>query len=227
MATRVYCPLSAESQPYTATLDAAWSDQSILVRAIARTTKLGSTTTNVDFPTDGDATDKNIAFRQYLSFPLTAGQTITGGQAIKAQVRCRQFDAGNNMFVTVGIRVIASDGTTIRKAVLAATRDNVEGGNAAATNRQFTATSAATNYTTVAGDRLEFVLGTGGDPDVGKSHQSRLVLGDDNGATDLPEDDTTNAGDPWIELADTLTFETTRPAIIGGGVGCDTWIIGA
>ena len=161
--------------------------------------------TTVSFD-DADSTNKDILFRQYASLALTANQTITGAQALKFQIRAQQGSANNNMFTALGIRVVASDGTTIQKTVLSVTRDNVEGDNAVLKNRQFTATSAATNYTTVAGDRLLIEIGTGGDPAILQNHDSDLRIGD-NDTTDLPEDDTTTAdNNPWIELTDTLTF---------------------
>ena len=228
MATRLYLPSTAETPGISPTPSTDWEDTSAYFRFVLRTTKRLTATTDIDFPNDGDATSKDILFALGVA-KLTAGQTVTGGQAIKMQIRGRQFLADNNMFSALGIRVMAGDATTVRKVVLAVTRDDVELSAANIPNRSFTATSAATNYTTVTDDYLEISVGTGGDPAVGNSHNTRLRFGDDD-AGDLPEDDTTGGGDttdPWVELADTLTFETTRPAIIGGGIGCDTWVIGA
>lgn len=162
---------------------------------------------------DNDDTNKDVLFRQYISQPLVAGQTITGAQSIKAQCRVAERNASCNMFLTLGIRVIASDGTTVRKTVLAVTRDNTEA-LTSLTNRQFTATSAATNYTTQAGDRLCIEIGTGGDPNNGSDHDSDLRLGD-SAASDLAEDDaSTSDFRPWVQLNDTLAFVFTASASI-------------
>ena len=205
MATRLYLPASAAATPITPTPDAAWEDTSILARAMTSTAVISDPMATVSF-TDADETNKDILFRQWISEPLTAGQTITGSQALKAQVRGKEGGGGNNLFLTLGIRVIAANGTTVQKVVLAPTRDDVELATATLTNRQFTATSAATNYTTVTGDRLCIELGTGGDPLTANNHNSDLRLGD-AAASDLAENDTSTTDDnPWVQLTDTLTF---------------------
>ena len=211
MATPFYLPSDTLATPISPTPNANWEDTSILARTTAPTAKRSSAMTTVTF-SDADDTAKDILFKQFVSAELTAGQTITGSQALKMQVRADETLAANNMFVTLGIRVIASDGSTVRKIVLAVTQDNVEVSNEVdgppLQNRQFTATSAATNYTTVTGDYLVFELGTGGNPGAGGTHDSQLRLGD-AAASDLSEDNTsTTDNNPWIELTDTLTFVT-------------------
>lgn len=109
------------------------------------------------------------------------------------------------MFLAIGIRVIADNGSTVRKVVLDVTRDDVEMATTL-TNRQFTATSATGNYVTQRGDRLVIEVGAGGDPTGSNPHDFTLRLGD-SAASDLPENDTATTDDnPWIELTDTLTF---------------------
>ena len=217
MATRFYLPASAASTPITPTPDAAWEDTSILARAMTSTAVISDAMATVSF-SDADETNKDILFRQWISEPLTAGQTITGSQALKAQVRGSERLSGNNLFLTLGIRVIAANGTTVQKVVLAPTRDDVELTSplATLTNRQFTATSAATNYTTVEGDRLCIELGTGGDPITANPHDSALRLGD-AAAVDLAENNTATTDDnPWAQLTDTLTFSAAAvPTDIG------------
>ena len=198
MATRFYLPKTTASTPITPTPDAAWEDTSVLGRAMTSTAKISDAMALVDF-TDLDTSDKDIIFRQYISLALTAGQTITGSQALKAQARVSETSTDNNMFLTVGIRVIASDGTTVQKTVLAVTRDDTEAATTL-TNRKFNATSAATNYTTVAGDRLAVEIGIGGDPDgMFSSHMGAVRFGD-AAASDLAEDDTATTDDnPWLD----------------------------
>lgn len=208
MATRLYLPATAEVTAISPTASASWEDTTILARVVARTSKRNNTLTSVSF-SDANAANRDVLFRQYVSLELDAGQTITGGQNLKAQALCSETDAGNAMFLAIGIRVIANDGSTVRKVVLDVFRDAVEIRDDAAgglQNRQFATTSAVTNYTTLAGDRLVIEVGTGGDPAGGKSHSSTIRLGDSSG-TDLAEDDTTTTdNNPWIEFTDTLTF---------------------
>lgn len=205
MATRFYLPKTASATGISPTADADWEDTSLLARVAMTTTSVSDAMATVSF-SDGDDTSKDVLFRQYVSAALTGGQTISELQAIKAQARCTCL-AGYDMRLTVGIRVIAGDGTTVRKTVLAVTRDGTVAATSL-TNRQFTATSAAGDYTTNADglDRLVIEVGMGGDPTILLNHGSSLRLGD-AAASDLPEDDTdTTDLRPWVELADTLTF---------------------
>jgi hypothetical protein len=166
--------------------------------------------------TDNDATNKDILFRQYVSQPLEAGQTVTGSQALKGQCRVAERATSCNLFFTVGIRVIASDGSTLRKLVIAPTRDATEAATSL-TNRQWTGTSAATNYTTQAGDRLVIEIGMAGDPNAGSDHDSDMRLGDAAGS-DLAEDNaSTTDNRPWVELTDTLAFVYTASASVSHG----------
>jgi hypothetical protein len=208
VATRFYLRQTAESTAISPTPDAGWEDVTAVARAVARTGGLTSDPMATASFADATNTDKDVLLRQYVSAPLVAGQTVTGSQALRAQVRCQERIAGNNLFLTVGIRVIAANGTTVQKTVAAVTRDATEIDNAALTNRAWTATSAATNYTTVAGDRLVIELGAGGDPanTGGADHDFDLRLGD-AAASDLAEDDSSTADNkPWVQLTDTLTF---------------------
>lgn len=221
MATRFYLPEDAITPPISPTPSASWEDTSNLVRSICSTAKYGDAMTTVALPDDGDDTSKDVLSRQYVSAELTAGQTITGSQSLKSQCRIVEVSGGNNLFLALGIRVIASDGTTVRKTVLDVTRDNTEASSGTLTNRAFTATSAATNYTTVAGDRLVIEIGLGGDPAGGSVHEGSLRLGT-AAASDLAEDDSsTTDNNPWVQLNDSLTFVTTTVTKSIGTTGRD------
>src|SRR3990170_3851005 len=205
MSTRFYLGGAAETTPISPTPDSAWEDTTILARARARTTPSGRAMTTVSFA-DNNAANRDVLFMQFVSHPLAGSQTITGSQALKAQALCKQRATTNNMLLSLGIRVIAANGTTVQKTVLSVTRDGAAADATALTNRQFTATSAVTNYTTVAGDYIVIEIGMSGDPNVGNDHDSDIRLGD-AAASDLPEDDTdTSDLRPWVELVDTLTF---------------------
>ena len=204
MATRFYLPASAASTPITPTPDAAWENTSILARAMTSTSPISDAMTTVSFAEGTNTANQDILFRQHVSAELSAGQTITGSQALKAQVRVAQTNDNNNLVLAVGIRVL--NGTTVQKTVLAVTRDALEANLSTLENRQFTATSAATDYTTVAGDRLVIETGMGGTPGIASDHDSSMRFGD-AAASDLPENNTATTDDnPWVELTDTLTF---------------------
>lgn len=161
---------------------------------------------------DSDTTDLDIVVRQFV-WPLAPGQTVTGAQAIEWQVRAqRGLASDTNMATAIGIRVIASNGVTVRKTVLAVTRDGTAISAVGLENRRFTATSVAGDYTTVAGDYLVVEIGGGGGGGI-SDHDFDLRLGD-AAASDLPEDDTdTTDKRPWIEFADTLTVDPPHPFI--------------
>lgn len=206
MTTRFYLPQSAASVPFSKAVDTDWEDAAGVARAALSTSKIADAMATVTLASDGDATSKDFALRQYVSGHLTVGQTITGAQAIKAQTRI-QAGLLNRMRTTYGLRV--THGLyQIHKTVLAVTRDNTDAPGLGLTNRQFTANSAATDYTTRKGDRLLLEVGVGGDPDAGFDHACFLRLGD-AAASDLPEDDTdTTDVNPWFQLTDSLTFTT-------------------
>ncbi|MEN9287181.1 MAG: hypothetical protein RIS39_1173 [Actinomycetota bacterium] len=222
MTTRFYLRNTSETTDISPSPDSGWEDTSNLVRAKAHTVSTGDAMATVSAPDDGDDTDLDVILRQYVSFELAAGQTITGSQAIKAQVRAQEPDSSNNIFVALGIRVIKADGVTLNKLVLSVTRDNTELATSALTNRQFTATSAATNYTTQLGDRLVIEIGGGGNPGATGVHEFSLRLGDAAGS-DLAEDDSSTTDNrPWVELADTLTFITTHTGSAAPTMGAKT-----
>ncbi len=217
MATRFYLPATAApTAGLTPTVQGAWTDTSILARAMMSTSKIGDTMTTVSFA-DSSVANLTIIFRQWLSAELTAGQTITGAQTWAIQARCAERLAGNNMFLARAIYVIAGDGSTLRKTLVALSLDGLEATVTTLTNRVNGGLTVAGNYTTVAGDRILLELGMSGDPSGGGSpdHDSDMSFGDDNG-TDLPVDDTTTAANnPWFELTDNLTFVAPTLALTG------------
>src|SRR5687767_1548151 len=135
MATRFYLPASAAATPISPTPDAAWEDITFLARALTRKRKISDSLTTVAID-DANNADRDVLFRQYVSLPLAAGQTITGSQALEAQCRVLETNLANNMFFAVGIRVIAANGTTVQKTVLAVTRDASEADATTLTNRR-------------------------------------------------------------------------------------------
>jgi hypothetical protein len=215
-ATRLYLPATAVTVSFNPLPDAAWEDTTLLARVKTSPVRINDTLATVSFA-DNNAADKDVLFRQFISPRLVAGQIITGSQLVKAQARVSEVSATNNMFLTIGVRVIAENGVTVQKTVLNVTRDDVESVTAL-TNRQFTATSTATDYTSITGDRLVIEFGMGGDPGGGADHDSSIRFGD-SGATDLAEEDTsTTDNNPWIQFTDHLNFEVgDEPPFVHAG----------
>lgn len=175
--------------------------------------KLKTTPINSDMivrsATDANTTSRDVLIMQYISDPIPA-QTILA-QTIKLQCMCSESSDLNNMLLTVGLRVVSSDGLTVRGTLLSVTRDDVEAGTSY-TNRRFTATT--TEVVTQDSDRLCIEIGMGGIPDTGGSHTFSMVFGD-NASVDLPEDDTDlNFYNPWIEFENAINFSAVSVPLI-------------
>ena len=210
MASKFFLRRQAETTPISPTPDAGWEDSSSIVRCNLRLVTSGDSHADVTI-TEATSTDKDCAARQYVCV-LAAGQTVTGSQAVQFVARFQETTTSNNMHSVFGIRVIASNGTTVRKTVLAVTREANEmvASPTALTNRNNTATSAATNYTTVDGDCLVVEIGAGGDPAGANPHTYAIGLGDNAAGFLAADDTTTTANNPWCQLADTLTIYRHR-----------------
>jgi len=173
MATRLYLSAAAETVPISPAPDSGWEDISILARCLCGTSKRGLAMTTVSF-SDSNLTNKDILFRQYISPPLVAGITWDFGEVdtplVKINAVCRviQTNPSNNMFFTLGIRIIASNGTTVRRTLLNVTRDYLEASDTLFQSRAINDADgvfcSAGSYTTQAGDRLVIEIGMGGDP---------------------------------------------------------------
>jgi len=211
MASKVSCRNTAQTTGISPAVDAGWgASASNFARCLFSATRPGSDALTTVTVTDTASTDANVCVRQYI-MPLKAGQTITGSQAIQFVAKFTETTTGNNMHSAFGIRVIHQDGT-VKKTVRAVIREANEfdaGTPGTLESRNNTSTSAATNYTTVAGDYLVIEIGAGGDPTGSNPRSYNIALGD-NSATDLDASDVdTGADNPWVQLNDTLIFEYT------------------
>jgi hypothetical protein len=172
MATRLYLSAAAETVPISPAPDSGWEDISILARCLCGTSKRGLAMTTVSF-SDANYANKDILFRQYISPPLVPGVLLTfpgGDEAVPIYASCRVLESGssNNMFFTLGIRIIASNGTTVRRTLLNVTRDYLEASDTLFQSRAINDADgvfcSTGSYTTQAGDRLVIEIGMGGDP---------------------------------------------------------------
>ena len=206
MATRFYLPSSGSAE-VAVTPSASWGDTTQAESAKACVTaKIASALTTITSDDNNNA-DLDVLKQQYVSDPIAA-QTLSA-QTIKYQIRASEVDAGFNLFTAIGIRVVSNDGSSVVGTVIDVTRDGLELAVGTLTNRQFSATSGAVSASD--GDRIVIELGAGGDPAGGGDHDFSLRIGDAAGA-DLAEDDTsTTDNDPWVEFANTITFQTLPP----------------
>jgi hypothetical protein len=166
------------------------------------------------------STNKDILKQQWVSDPILA-QTISA-QTVSAQMRAREDDSENSLFLAVGIRVVSNDGSTVRGTVLAVTRGGTQLAVHASTltNRQVSATS--TSVTAQDGDRIVIEIGAGGDPTVSTTHNFALRIGD-NAASDLATGNSgTTDNNPWVEFANTITFDPGSQVITPGVLALTT-----
>jgi hypothetical protein len=212
MTTRYYLPSGTSTTDIAPSYDSAWEDTTSYAaggRQIHRK-DVSNTTTEFRGGLQSDLTDQDVLMKQFVGrFPLTAGQTITGSQALSASIYGGEANTNNNLFLSIGIRIIASDGTTVRKTVCSVTRagNELPTSGAGYASRYWTATSASGNYTTVAGDYLVIEIGVGGDPSA-DGHWASVYFGDESAQNDLDaaDGDTTYNDRPWVQLTDTLTY---------------------
>jgi hypothetical protein len=206
LATRFYLP-SSGTPAVSPAYSAEWNRTARAGRYPAVTTKtntaaietsLTSTATNPEFHLAG----------QFISAPVNAG-TISG--TVKGQIRARE---NNDLFggtVAVRIKVVSNDGTTVRgvlldnTAALPTARPPHVVNTATAVNRKFTASDnttvlhTLTPVTALANDRIVIEVG-GRDIDAGTSRSMYLTFQDDQ-LTDLGENNTDTAGNPWVEFS--------------------------
>jgi len=152
---------------------------------------------------------------QYVSPPLDSNQTISGN--IKGQVGSSEGNAAADMRAQIVVWVCKSDATS---------RGTLYAGDTGALSSEFSLFGTVTNrkyprggstaVTSVAaqtGDRIVVEIGCRKHENATTSRNMIHVLGNPEGGTDLPEDetDTSQSKVPWIEFADNLTF--TAPTL--------------
>lgn len=225
MATRFFLPDSGAAAVSPA-FDAAWERTADANRIKCVTTKIGSAnlTKTVQEPT---ADETETLARQYVSDPLVGAQAISG--TIKGQIRVREADAAANARAQLIVKVVSGDGSTVRGTLLAPDMSGTVANEFATTltNRKFpkgwTGSGAAlTTVNAQSGDRIVIEIGVHVhvNPIAADSYDFRF--GDEHGASNLPEDETTTADDdPWIEFSQTLNF-TGLAANIGTALEIET-----
>ena len=208
MATRFYLP-STDGCLITPTPDAAWDDIGSLYDVLyCVTEKISSAMTNVEVTDNDDQADGDYLIFQWIGPPMAA-QTIQE-QIIKIQMRGSEFSANNNLHLSICIRVVSNDGTSVTGTLVELTRDTLEL-TTTLTNRSMAPTCGEVEAEE--NDRICIEVGQGGDPSPQGEHDGILSIGDDSG-TDLPENDTeTTAYNPWIEFANDISWPSAGVSV--------------
>ena len=227
--TRFYLP-SSSATTIAPSLTSIWSHtQEVALRRYTMNVQ-STSTAQTDAAYAPDAADHltsgSSLFVQFYSNSSLAAQTIAS-QVVKMQFQVNEDHAGNNLGLSARLFVVSGGGTTVKETLMTQVKALTEV-NTALTNRTLFATS--TSATVETGDRLVFEVGLAGLPTAAgqvQGHNGTVRVGDPDGATDLPEDDTTtgNGFRPWIEFANTLEFESVESdtSCDNGFFVCDTF----
>lgn len=203
-ASRFYMPTTG-SAPISPDFSSGWDAHTAAAgrRLGAFAIKQGTTMETRQFK-DSNTTDRDNMFRQYVYQPALTAQTISA-QTVKIQIRGAERRATDDMHLAWTVKVVSSDGNTVRGTVVALRRDGNELQSFLMVNRGDSTTS--TQVIAQAGDYLVLEVGTGGKSASSADHHTFLRFGD-SAEADLPEDDTeTDDLSPWIEFANPLSFE--------------------
>lgn len=208
--TRLYLPPSGGTPGITPTPATEWDFSTGFARVVPAQTK-----SNVAFAskaiTDATATaNRDTCIYQFV-YPLPTGVAFLTSQTIKGRVLTLEGATASNLRSQAIIRVMGSDGTTVRATLYAGdlttgtTNPTSEWGTTQA-NRQMprgTTVAVAANYTSVAGDHLVIELGYR--KHAAASTAGTIRLGTLSATADLPENETqTTDGDTWIEFSGSL-----------------------
>jgi hypothetical protein len=216
MATRLYLPPSSGATGISPAPAAEWENAGSIGRVVPSLIKT-NTAPATQQVVDATATaNRDVLFKQYV-YPLPAGTRFSTLDTIKGRVLVFEAAAANNLRSQCIIRVIASDGTTVRATLYAGdlttgTSNPTSEWNTSQRNIQMprgASVACAANYTTVAGDYLVIELGY-------RKHAAASTTGNmrflDNNASDLAENETaTTDANSWIEL--TTSFEPASGAL--------------
>jgi hypothetical protein len=202
-ATRFYLP-STGTAVISPAYAAGWVDTSAAdnIRCVTQRTN----TTMNDEQTGNINTQILVLNRQYVSDPIAA-QNITG--TVKGQLLGMESAANQDMVSAIGVRVVSNDGSTVRGTLLSITYPVLAGNEYGTShaNRYTPVSTAVSSVTAQNGDRIVIEIGcyryAAGNPP-GRCTQR---FGDD-GATDLPEDQTTTTDtyNPWVEFSADFRF---------------------
>lgn len=220
MATRFYLSSTA-THSLTPGFDGGWTRTADADRRVMSTTKDSSAETSKTFFANGTAAaNASACNRQYLSAPLAIGTAFVTSDTMKCYIRCQESAANDNLNrAPVAVKVLASDGTTIRatlKSLGAYGPNTTEWGTSLASKAVLDGDALAANYTTVAGDRLLIELGGQVDATGGTSVTGTQSFGANN-ASDIAESEgVTTVLNAWFEVSRTFVFDS--PVFPGTGV---------
>lgn len=214
MAVRWYLPPSGGTPGITPTPSTEWEFTTGFGRVVPSLTKTNTLPANQTIA-DTTATLARDALGKQFVYPLPVGTVFTTSQTFKGQVMFSEAATGNNLRSQMLVRVIASDGSTVRSVLYAGQLDGVSGNptnefGTTIQNREIPAAApvnCAANYTSVAGDYLIIEVGYRKHAAASTTGTLRLM---DNNATDLADggNSGTTDGNSYFEWSG--NFSTTH-----------------
>jgi hypothetical protein len=217
MATRFYFPASAPQATFTPSPDAGWNYTTEFARHdLARTKGTSAITQGVQLGPWANTAGQRALDRQWISPPLAA-QTISG--TFSSALMVREYATSDNVDqVVTSIRVVASDGTTVRgtlKAIGSSGTTLELISNVSHRCHNVANAAAISSLAVQDGDRLVIEIGYANST-AATTPEASAKWGEN--AADLPANNnaqTTN-GAGWIEFSANLTFAV---AIAGSSDG--------
>lgn len=209
MATRFYFHPSLVA-PFSPGF-AAWTRTSEGVRRQLTRSKTGTAMATLSGGANAAAAaNASILIAQFSGPPMMPGIAFATTDTIKAQIRCDESAANDNINRTpLALKVYAADGTTLQstlKALGAYGPNTTEWNNSSRNKTLADGDTLGANYTTVFGDFLVLEVGGQVDATGGTSVTGNMSFGSDN-ATDLGENETdTTALNPWFEISRNIQF---------------------
>ena len=207
--TRLYLE-TVTAPSISPTFSSAWEDTSSAVRRVADVARGSATNLDMQVNPASTTNPSDILRAQWIYGPIGA-QTISGN--VKAQFLADESNADANSTLQMLIRVVASDGTTVRGTLLS---HGTYGNELGTTTRNTTFPSTAlSSLDALDGDYIVIEVGFRHSATIGTNRQSTLRAVQNDGTADLPEDETTTdtSLNPWIEfstyIVPQLTADTT------------------
>jgi hypothetical protein len=175
-------------------------------------------TTNAFAPDSADhASAGDTLSYQFVSDQMEAGNVISAGGAITAQIQCLEAHSANNLRLQFYVSVVSSDGASERVRLSGKSAGITEMATSLTNRAMDIATENVVDYETQDGDRLLIEVSATGTPGSGsgvQGHNYSVRFGNNGAGGDLPldESDTSTTKNPWVEFSDTLTFKAAGGA---------------
>lgn len=215
-ATRFYLP-STGTPDISPSTDGSWELTTGFIRRDLVRTKISSTELIQSTAHDSSNGTDDVLIAQYISEALPAGD-ISG--TVKGVTKARETNSAADLRTQVNIRVVSSDGTTVRGTLLSHDTGTLasEWSTSSTLSSRLVPVALRSNaLTTVSAqenDRIVIEIGYRRHALVSTSYTGRLYFQDN--ASDLPESDSdATTGDPWIEFSQDI-FDVPTHAVSQG-----------